>query len=294
MCTMRLVFVDDSGQQDPPRAELGDLVALGAVIVPEDQVTGFASDLIAIKSRLGIPEDEEIKWKPARGSFLAHAGGEAVTALRESMLRAAIDRGFTSVVHVLDHSLVYRDRTVVQVGQELLKWTYDKVAFGLEGQGAVVIADKPGGGSADESRWLAQTLAVTNDGTTYTEAGKVVLPVLTASSHHVPHLQLADLVTAATTAAIAGRPHGLHLVPLLHQMARKNSWGYAGGAGITLWPPQLRDLLYWVFHEDTYVKDVLGYPLGPADTSPASSLRPFHDHDGMPLGPSAKEGATDR
>jgi hypothetical protein len=285
---MKLVFVDDSGQRDPPRAGLGDLVALGAVIVPEDQVTGFASDLIAIKNRLGIPEDEEIKWKPARGSFLADAGGEVVTALRESMLRAAIDRGFTSVVHVLDHSLVYRDRTVVQVGQELLKWTYDKIAFGLEGQGAVVIADKPGGGSADESRWLAQTLALTNDGTAYTEAGKVVLPVLTASSHHVPHLQLADLVTAATTAAIAGRSHGLHLVPLLHRMARKNSRGYAGGAGITLWPPQLCDLLYWVFHEDTYVKGVIGYPLGPADTSPASSWRPFHDHDGMSTGRSAR------
>lgn len=248
---MKLVFIDDSGQQSPPRAGLGRLVALGAVIVPEDEVTGWASDLLAMKAQLGVPEDEEIKWKPTKGSFLASAGGEVNAALRERMLRAAIDRGITSVVHVLDHSLVYRDRSVVQVGQELLKWTYDKVAFGLEGQGAVMVADKPGGGAADESRWLAQTLVLTNDGTAYTEPGKVVLPVLTANSRHVPHLQLADLVTAATTAAVAGRPHGLQLATLLLQLARKNNRGYAGGAGITLWPPGLRDLLYWVFQEDT-------------------------------------------
>lgn len=40
---MKLVFIDDSAQRNPLRAELGELVALGAVIVPDDQVTGFAS-----------------------------------------------------------------------------------------------------------------------------------------------------------------------------------------------------------------------------------------------------------
>jgi len=286
---MKLIFIDDSAQQNPPRAGLGELAALGAVIVPEDQVTGFASDLAAIKNSLGVPHSEEIKWKPAKGTFLAGAGGETVTELRKSMLSAAICRGITSVVHVLDHSLVYRDRTIVQVGQELLKWTYDKVAFGLEGQGAVMIADKPGGGHAEESRWLAQTLAVTNYGTAYTAAGMVVLPVLTAGSHHVPHLQLADLVTAATTAAVAGRPHGLRLVPLLSQLAPKNARGYAGGAGIALWPPELRDLLYWVFGEDTYVKGIIGEPLGPTGTPPSVLLgRPFREHNGMP-----SDGAAD-
>ncbi len=279
---MKLVFIDDSGQQNPQRAGLGELVALGAVIVPEDQITGFAFDLITIKDRLGVPQDEEIKWKPSKSSFLARADGETVTELRKSMLNAAIARGITSVVHVLDHGLVYRDRTIVQVGQELLRWTYDKVAFGLEGHGAVMIADKPGGGSAEESRWLTQTLAVTNDGTAYTAPGKVVLPILTAGSHHVPHLQLADLVTAATTAAVAGRPHGLRLAPLLRQIARKNALGYAGGAGISLWPPELRDLLYWVFDEQIYVKGNIGEPLGPSDTPFASIGRPFREQDGMP------------
>jgi hypothetical protein len=278
---MKFVFIDDSVQRNPQRAGLGELVALGAVIVPEDQITGFASDLIALKNRLGIPQDEEVKWSPARGSFLAGAGGATATELRVGILRAAICREITSVVHVLDHSLVYRDRSIVEVGQELLKWTFDKVAFGLEAQRGVMIADKPGGGSAQESRWLEQTLALTNDGTAYTAPGMVVLPVLTAGSHHVSHLQLADVVTAATTAAIAGRRQGRRLTPLLYQLARKNARGYVGGAGITLWPPELRDLLFWEFGEDTYVRGNTGEPLGPIGAPFASPDRPFREQDGL-------------
>lgn len=92
---------------------------------------------------MAIPAEDEIKCKPPRNTFLASAGGEVVTALREGMLAAAVARGITSVVLIRDHSRVFRDRIVVEVGQKLLKWAYDKVALGLGGQQAVTIADKP-------------------------------------------------------------------------------------------------------------------------------------------------------
>ncbi len=66
---------------------------------------------------------------------------------------------------------------------------------------------------------------------------RVVLPMVIAPSHHVPHLALADLVAAATTAAIPGRPGGLALAPLLNQLAHKNVRDLAGGAGIVLPSP---------------------------------------------------------
>lgn len=112
----------------------------------------------------------------------------------------------------------------------------------------MVIADKPGGGSVQETRWLAGTLKLTNDGTEYVTPDRVVLPIVTATSRHVPHLQLADLVTAATTAAVAGRPSGLRLRELLLALAHKHALGYAGGAGIVLWPRQ-PNLFYWAFGE---------------------------------------------
>ena len=88
---VRLVFIDDSQQSEPPRPGLGHLLALGAVIVRDEQIAPYATTLAAIRNELGIPPGEEIKWKPPRDSFLAKAGRELSTELRTRMLQAAID-----------------------------------------------------------------------------------------------------------------------------------------------------------------------------------------------------------
>ncbi len=67
---MRIVFIDDSQQQEPPREGLGHLLAVGAVSFPAEQVAGYATDLQAIREELGIPADEELKWAPNKGTFL--------------------------------------------------------------------------------------------------------------------------------------------------------------------------------------------------------------------------------
>jgi hypothetical protein len=282
---MRFIFLDDSVQHAPPRRWLGELVALGGVVVPHEQLTGYAEDLAAIKQRLGLPGEEEIKWKPPKSSFQAQASGPLITELRQAMLEAAIALEIKSVVVVLDHGQAFKRQTVAEVGRTILDWLYDKVAILLEGvvDNGIMIADKPGGGQSEENRWLADTLRLTNDGTAYSKPGKILLPVLTAASHHLPHLQLADLVVAATTAAVAGRPAGLTLAPLLRRLAHENVYGYAGGAGITLWPPDLNDLHWWLFGEDTYMKEGQRRPLGPAaETRPfASPGRPYMANDGL-------------
>lgn len=99
---MRLVFLDDSIQTNPARAGLGELVAVGAVLVPESVVKPYADDLAAIRRELSIPDTEEIKWKPAKGSYLAGAGVNTVAAVRQKMIEAAIDREVRSAVVVWD------------------------------------------------------------------------------------------------------------------------------------------------------------------------------------------------
>jgi hypothetical protein len=247
---MRLVFIDDSQQTNPPRRGMGHLLAIGAVIVPEHQVAPFAATLAAIRTEIGIPAGEEIKWKPPKGSFLADAGGETALALRTRMLQAAIDHDIRSIVVVLDHSAAYTSRTQADAGREILKWLFERVSMLLDDYKdiGIMIADKPGGGSADEGRWLTDTLRITNDGTEYVSPGKIVLPIVTAPSHHVPHLQLADLVVAATTAAIAGRKSGLDLKELLPKLMHRNSFEDVNGAGVVLFPPKY-NLYYWAFGE---------------------------------------------
>jgi hypothetical protein len=53
---------------------------------------------------------------------------------------------------------------------------------------------------------------------------------------------------------VAGNRYALELAPLLRQLAHKNAYGYAGGAGIKLFPNDLLNLHYWAFGEDTYWK----------------------------------------
>jgi hypothetical protein len=173
------------------------------------------------------------------------------------MLEAAAARQISTAVVIVDHGKRYTSRSKAEVGREILKWLYERISMHLSDRNdiGIVIADKPGGGAKQDSRWLADTLKLTNDGTEYVTPDRIVMPIVTAASHHVPHLQLADLVVAATTAAVAGHPHGLALGPLLLQLAHKNKWDLAGGAGIVLWPsPQLANLLYWAFGEKTYAK----------------------------------------
>jgi hypothetical protein len=225
-------------------------------VVRDEQIAPYSTALSAIRTELGIPENEEIKWKPPKGSYLASAGKEVITNLRTRMLQAAIDHDIRSIVVIIDHGAAYKSRSAVEVGKELLKWLFERVTILLSKADDIgmMIADKPGGGPADEGRWLAETLRLTNDGTEYVEPGKIVLPILTAPSHHVPHLQLADLVAAASTAAVAGRPAGLELKDLLRQLAHRNQYDFAWGAGIVLFPIEMVNLCYWAFGEETAFK----------------------------------------
>jgi hypothetical protein len=262
-----MIYVDDSGQRKPRRKHLGELVAIGGVLVPEPAVAGYAAALQQIRQDLAVPDGEEIKWKPARGTFLASAGGELIGELRRRMLTEAAAQNIRSAVVVWDRGHV--DWENHRVGPEILKYLYERITMFLEEQRdiGIVVADEPGGGPKAEKEWLAATLGLTTGGTRYAPPDRVVSPILTAPSHHVPHLQLADLVTAATTAAVAGMPSGLDLVPQLKGLARTNARGYIGGAGLVLWPQQIYDLYYWVLGEDTYVRGSTGHPLGPSSVT---------------------------
>jgi len=262
---MRVAFLDDSEQASPPRAGLGHLLAFAAAIFPEEGLAPFAEDLSGIAADLGIPAGEEIKWNPPRGSFLKSADGQLVKALRRRMLEAALDHHVRTVTVIIDHGARYQGRSKAEVGKVILEWLYERVSMHLDDHHAagIMIADKPGGGAREEKRWLAEALELTRDGTEYVEPGRVVLPVLTADSRHVPQLQLADLVAAATTGAVAGNPPALELGPLLAKLMHRHSLGDANGAGLVLYPSTYYNLLYHCFGETSASKPSMmsGYTL---------------------------------
>lgn len=280
---MRVAFLDDSEVERPPRRGLGPLRAMAAAIFPADQLAPFAAALTALRTELGVPDDEELKWKPPKGSFLAGAGGDLVGRLRRGMLAAARDHRVRTVTVIINHGAAYTTWSRQDVAETALSWLYERVSMHLDDHGAlgIMIADKPGGGSREERRWLAEALALTNDGTEYVDPGKVVLPIVTADSRHVPHLQLADLIAAATTGAIAGHPHALELGPQLAGLMHRNALGHVNGTGLKLHPGR-HNLLYHCFGETEISKASLkasaGLPLPGA---------PYADDDGLGSTPGA-------
>jgi hypothetical protein len=143
---MRILFIDDSQQQDPPRQGLGHLLAIGAVSFPEAQIAGYAADLHTIRSELDIPGNEELKWAPSKGSYLT-GRWDTLRELRTRMLEAANRRDVKTMVVILDHSARYSDRTQAKAGAEILKWLYERMSMHLGDacEIGLVIADKPGG-----------------------------------------------------------------------------------------------------------------------------------------------------
>jgi hypothetical protein len=207
---VRFVFIDDSARTAPasvPRTDLGPLHAYGAVIVPQEALAPYADRLAVLRTSLALPPKTEFKWATDGGPL--HKQWDKLSVARREMLQSALDLGITAVVVVCATDRMRWDDHKIKL--EMLSYLYERVSMHLDtaGDSGVLIADQPPGDRRDEKQWLAQTLDLTQYGTQYIapDPNRIVLPVLTTRSDHVDLLQLADLVTAATTALIAGSPH---------------------------------------------------------------------------------------
>jgi hypothetical protein len=258
---MRLVFVDDTKQKGL-RSGMGDLLALGAVAFPEDQVAPFADRVAGIYKDHGVPASTELKWSVRKGNwFKKPPGSECLTQVRQEALDAAKECGCRAVVVVFDLG-----RTSVQgstAEAQVLKYLYERISMMLSAPDdrGIIICDKPGGDHKTEDNWIAGTLGLTNYGTNYVTPGAVVMPILTAPSHHHPHLQLADLVAGSVTAAVAGVRFGLDLMPRVSPLLHTNDLGAIAGTGLKLFPDDLINVYHWVLGVDSYSRGYSGISL---------------------------------
>ncbi|MFE6155588.1 hypothetical protein [Streptomyces sp. NPDC057889] len=257
---MHFAFMDDSARKrkDVPRQDLGALHAYGAVIFPHDSLQPYRERLAQLRQELGVPAGTEFKWSPDGGPL--HKKWNELHTARVRMLEWSVELGVRACVVVCAPELM-PGWSETKLKSEMLEYLYERVTYSFGDEQGIVIADQPGGGRTDETRWLTDALALDIDGTQYVNPAnkQILLPIITTRSDHVDHLQLADLVTAATTALIAGAPAADRYKGLIHTLLVKNYRGYAGGAGLKFIPSAsyspraLMNLAYWVFGEDAYV-----------------------------------------
>ncbi|WP_284228869.1 DUF3800 domain-containing protein [Arenivirga flava] len=275
---MHVVFVDDSKQKGR-REAMGNLITLGAVAFAEDKVRPFAEAFNARLDEFDVPREVELKWSPDSKTdwFRKNKKTSIIAPLREAILADALAHGCRVVAAVWDDELAGLGMRNQTAEQWVIRFLFERVEMMLQNEGhrGILVFDKPGGDHRAEDAWLGETADLTSIGTEFVKSEAIVIPVLTAPSHRHPHLQLADLVTGVVTAALAGSKYGMALANMVTPMFHRNYYGGIGGAGLKLYPDSLLNLLHWVFEEERFVRNGMGFAL------PAPALGRFGENDGL-------------
>ncbi|MFD8086429.1 DUF3800 domain-containing protein [Kitasatospora sp. NPDC059722] len=246
------VFVDETTvrAQHVQRAGLGTLQAYGAVALPGELLSVFAARAAGIRADFGLG-DEELKWSPDRKRQPAQfaLGAQGREPMQRALLAAAAECGAWTATVVWDEE---RDPSPAAHREKwLLKLLYERISMGLsdrDGLGTVIF-DQKHSLRGHDAGWLAATRKLTDHGTEYTSASRIVNRFVMGPSDHLPGLQLADLVVGATTALVAGQKSGLALREPLLELIHRREDGDLSGAGLKLWPNSLENLYSWIQHD---------------------------------------------
>lgn len=274
---MHIAYVDDSAQTGR-RLGQGKLIGLGAAVFPEDHVKSFTDDFYGCFDQFSVPHEVEFKWSPDSKTdwFRANDRTEIIQPLREAILDAAIANHAKVFVSAWDDGA---QKTMYGYEPEywVIRFMYERIEMHLSNlkERGLIVFDKPGGSHKDEDAWISDTRELTDIGTEYVKSDAIIAPILTAPSHHHPHLQLADLIAGASVGAFAGNSYALALIPKLKKLYHRNTWGCIGGLGVKLYPDEICNLYHWVLGDDIVTRRNSGVEL------PYKNFRRFVEDDGL-------------
>jgi hypothetical protein len=263
---MHVFFLDDSRQRNPTRPGMGPLVAVGGICVAEEALRPLEVALDELCRGTGFPEGEagEFKWSPKEEHWMRR---NLVQAARRDFLFAALglaaEHDVKAIVVLEDTSRGQADWRAPSPEDDVVRLFLERANNHLyPGGRGIVVADRPGGhGQEDEDRFLERCVGTLRTGTRFVQLDRISL-TLTTPSHNARLLQLADVVTGATTACIGGEaqyapPIFDRIRPLLRQEG-----GRVGGVGLKI-QPDLRyvNLYHWLLGDDYYRRGNTGVGL---------------------------------
>ena len=256
---------------------MGKLLAFGGILIEPSNLHSLSKSIDEIATAFGIPVGEEIKWSPRKGSWIYdNLREEARKDCYSAILSAAATAGCKAIVVACDYEM--RNLKPEWGFERCVTYALERVAthLAIEKSEAVIIADRPSGGPREADQFLAAFVEQLSDAHNHMVAESFALNMLTAPSHMVRHLQLADLVVSITTAMLAGQTKWAgHYFELIKPMFVRNAMGYIGGTGVKVYPDELINLYHWVLGESHFSKagKFAEWPL------PHPKLR-FSDSDG--------------
>jgi len=264
-------FVDDSRQRQPTRPGMGDLFAVGGIKVVEEQLNPFHAAIDEVCTRFGFPAGEEFKWSPGKELWM-----------RDNLVRDQRRAFFSEVFAIARAHQVKGIFVLADAGAAsatgAVKAEHDVVTMLIERiqqdtdykSKAQILADAPGGSSAQADEFITRNLGIIRNGTNAVANLDRLTFVQTARSHHSRGLQVADVFTSCLSAFVGGEEMWtLRVVDMIQPILRRQL-GRVGGCGVKLHPDyKYANLYFWLFG-DTHL-----WRFNCGNSLPLTS-RPYH------------------
>lgn len=276
---MLSLFVDDSTHLNATRPGLGPVVALGGVLVPEDQLDPLSDALDALCVKYGFPLGEEFKWSPNRKKHWMWSGlqGSMRAAFFREVLFTAKIFHTSSLVVVVSLNPGYHPAIPGNTPEQ------DALAMLLERANSAalrasttcqIIIDNPGGNHKNLASMKGQCAHVLSTGTAFSKFLNLSSDVQFAASHSARLLQLADVVVSCTTARVSGEAmYSPPVFQAIRPLFRKGFGGQTGGVGIKIHPCKYVNLYHWLLG-DSITKIGVAWHILPTPN------RPYFEREG--------------
>lgn len=251
---MYFFFADDSSHEGK-REGMGKLVAFGGILIHYERLKSHCEAIEQILIDAGVPPGTELKWSPPRDNWIRNnLQGDTRTALYTDVLKCTSQHDGKAVVVVLDTGRTSENES--EAFDKCVDFVFERVSMHLEKKNShcVIIADRAKS-QTDDNRFLTEFLTRIEQGTRYVNSGRVLLNVLTTHSHLIRQLQIADIVTSATTSMVAGNTQYADSVfEQIKPLLMKNNSHMIGGTGLKVYPDSLTNLYHWVIGERAYIR----------------------------------------
>jgi hypothetical protein len=243
---------------------MGPLITAGGILVGADKALSLTNAIDTCCEEAGFPIDQEFKWSPGRELWMRNElKGEKRVAFFESLFAVALAHEVTAIVVIEDTSCQKAITSSSDHAFDTLILLLERVAKCFSEEGGIFVVDLPGSPKDEFSRNCTELF---DEGTTYVDFKKFVLPVTTLPSRMVRLLQLSDVVTSCTTSFVSGEdtwsPRTFaHILPLIRSESDRK-----GGCGLKLHPDmRYLNLYHWLLEDSYFIRNNVGSPLPISD-----------------------------
>lgn len=270
-------YIDDSKIRSKAhnRENIGDLVAVGGVVVPSVEIKSLEDDIQAIcsKDNYQVPDGENIKWSPDKRSWLReNVSREIRLELYNELLSCAAKHDAKVIVAINDLGCKMANSLASDHEVDATLLALERYDNWLGREHGMVFISKPSGGATNESKFVAECIQHKIQGTNYVKFKSIASNPIVIPASQSRLLQIADLVVSITNAKVAGGDKFADpLFPLIAGMMPETSKGVKGGLGLKIHPSfKYCNLYHWILGDEYFVKGNTGSSL-PIKESPYPS-----------------------